>query len=250
VAQQLGSPIAAGKEAELFLFGTGVLKLTRRPGDRGPAEREAANLAAVAPLGLAPAPGSIVEIDGRWGLVMERIAAPTLGAALADPAAWPGLVAEMVALHRRLHAASGAGLPPLKPRLAGRLAGAPGLAPHQREALAARLAALPEGDGICHGDFHPLNILGRGAAARVVDWLDATQGAPAADVCRTYVLAHAVAPALAGLYASAYAAASGLAAADIFAWLPVVAAARLTENVPAERPALHAMALGGAAGSG
>src|SRR5690606_17330358 len=81
VAQQLGSPIAAGKAAELFLFGTGVLKLTRRAGDRGPAEREAANLAAVAPLGLAPAPGPIVEIGGRWGLVMERIAAPTLGEA-------------------------------------------------------------------------------------------------------------------------------------------------------------------------
>lgn len=240
----LTEPLAAGKEAEIFAWGADVLKLTRRPGDDGPARREAAILEAVAGLGLAPALRGVVETGGRWGIVMERIGAPVLGALLEAPARQGEMLDEMLRLQRRIHAARAAGLEPLTARLAGRIGRACQLSGARRDELLARLAAMPAGDRVCHGDFHPFNILGRGAGARVVDWLDATSGEPAADVCRTYVLARNFSENLAAAYLAAYAAASGIEEAAIRAWLPFVAAARLVENVPEEEAALVAMAMG------
>lgn len=258
----LTRPLAAGKEAEIFAWGEDVLKLTRRPGDAKPARREAAILRAVAGLGLAPAVREVVEIEGRWGVVMERIDAPVLGALLSEPARWDDVLALMLRLHLRIHAATTPGLLPLKARLAERIGRAGQLSEAVRGDLLARLAAMPEGNRLCHGDFHPFNILGgeseilpkideprhdsglNRTKARVVDWLDATLGDPAADVCRTFVLARNFSEPLARAYVSAYAAASGIAEAAIYAWLPFVAAARLLENVPEEIASLRAMAMG------
>jgi aminoglycoside phosphotransferase (APT) family kinase protein len=54
------------------------------------------------------------------------------------------------------------------------------------EALAGRLRAAPE--SICHGDFHPLNVLSDGGRLTVVDWTDAGVGDRHADVARTLAL--------------------------------------------------------------
>src|SRR5215475_12266456 len=32
---------------------------------------------------------------------------------------------------------------------------------------------MPDGDRLCHGDFHPLNILGNTLDPMIIDWLDA-----------------------------------------------------------------------------
>ena len=103
--RELGTPIAAGKEAELFAWdGHKVLKLAKRFGDATQPEHEAAILRALAPLGLAPAFESIAEVNGRWGVVMERIDQPVLASAMADPGLFPELLDLMIALHRRIHA--------------------------------------------------------------------------------------------------------------------------------------------------
>src|SRR5262249_32610054 len=55
----------------------------------------------------------------------------------------------------------------------------------------AMLEALPDGDRLCHGDFHPANVLvGRNGPA-VIDWTGATRGDPAADLARTRLLLQA-----------------------------------------------------------
>ncbi len=41
---------------------------------------------------------------------------------------------------------------------------------------------------VCHGDFHPLNILVDGDRATVLDWTDAGKGDPVGDVARTALL--------------------------------------------------------------
>jgi aminoglycoside phosphotransferase (APT) family kinase protein len=43
---------------------------------------------------------------------------------------------------------------------------------------------------VCHGDFHPLNVMVDGARASVIDWTDAGLGPREADVARTGLLFH------------------------------------------------------------
>ena len=73
---------------------------------------------------------------------------------------------------------------------------------------------------VCHGDFHPLNVIVDGEAATVIDWTDAGLGDPMGDVARTALLLRvagvattapalrtalrATAPALSGIYLRAY----------------------------------------------
>jgi Ser/Thr protein kinase RdoA (MazF antagonist) len=151
----------------------------------------------------------------------------------------------MVSLHQRIHAIQAPEtLPDLKQRLAVRIARAERLTSELRGDLLARLETMPDGSRLCHGDFHPFNILGLDAHARVIDWLDASRGVPAADVCRTYVLAGAYYPEFARAYVEAYLAETGLEQAAVDAWMPFVAAARLVENVPAEFDRLVQLAQG------
>lgn len=47
------------------------------------------------------------------------------------------------------------------------------------------LERLPEGNSLCHNDFHPGNIIHNSKGMFVIDWSDATAGDPFADVART-----------------------------------------------------------------
>ena len=239
----IGPLLGAGKEAEAFEYGAHVLKLYRAGRGRAIAFAEAAILAIV---GDHPLPALAIyeagQFDGRWGLVMGRAAGPSLAEqGTADPARLPALLAAMVDLHLAVHACTEQRLSPLKRRLADRIGRAPGSEPH-RDLLLARLAALPDGDRICHGDFHPLNLIGPPDALTIVDWPDATSGPPAADACRTHLLLLSRAPDLAAAYLASYAARSGIPEAAILAWQPILAAARLCENVPEEEAMLRRLA--------
>lgn len=242
----LGPPLGAGKEAEIYAYQPGwVVKLTRWRRDHAPARREDAILRGLAPTGLAPAANGVVQIDERWGVVMERVPGAPLFERLAAPGGVEEVLDVMVRLHRRMHEfAAPSGLPRLKDRLIRNITGAPFLDEPTRRRLLDALPGLHDGDRLCHGDFHPFNILGTGENARIVDWLDSGAGDPAADVCRTFVLIGSVQPALAERYVGAYCAATGMDRMAVYAWLPVVAAARLAERVPEETPRLLALARG------
>ncbi len=239
-----GEPIGVGKEAEVFATPRGVLKLYRRAAAKAAAFREAATLAVVEASGL-PAPSvlSVGRYGGRWGIEMTRAEGPSFGAAMvARPALNPRYLDAMAGLQNCIHGAPGTGLPALKTRLAEAIARAPGLPPPLRGHLLAELAALPDGDRLCHGDFHPLNVLGTPSAAIVVDWLDASAGSPHADLCRSWLLMHFALPEIADGYLAACERVAGITRRDALAWLPVVAGARLAEGVDEEAPALLAMA--------
>lgn len=247
-AAAIGALIGAGRVAEVFAHGADVLKLYRDPTMKRQAFREAAVLALVEAAGL-PAPRvlGVSEVGGRWGLLMSRAPGPSLGEALlADPARVPAGLALLVGLQRRVHAVSGSGLESLVARLGAALERAPGLDAAARAGLRHRLAALPDGDRLCHGDFHPMNVMGPPEAPLIVDWPDAACGPPAADLCRTWLLLRLAAP---PAFAAAWLAAAAPDAArrdELSAWLPVLAGARLAEAVPGEAGALLALVRGAA----
>jgi thiamine kinase-like enzyme len=130
-------------------------------------------------------------------------------------------------------------------QLAANISQAKMLGETRQRSLLNGLAALPDGDRLCHYDFHPLNILGPLGREVLIDWPNASQGDPAADICRSYVLIRAFAPDMASAYVDAHVAVSSDSRAKILGWLPFVAAARLTEGVPNEVDALMEMAASG-----
>jgi len=241
--RELGRVIGRGKEAQVFEFGSRVLKLYRQ-GVKGSAFREAGILAALEEAGVpAPRVFGVEEHERRWGLLMEWVAGTVWAEAmLAGDAEAEMHLAAMARLHTGIHARTVPALATQKARLTNHIGRTPLLAEPLRKRLLDGLAGQPEGDRLCHGDFHPWNILGELDSPMVIDWLDASLGVPAADACRSYVLMAKARPQLAEAYAEAYAAAAGIARSEIDGWLPFVAAARLAEGVPDETEALVAMA--------
>jgi Ser/Thr protein kinase RdoA (MazF antagonist) len=241
---KLGRRLGGGKEAEVFECGERVLKLYRAGAPKSSAFREAAYLAIVEALGL-PAPAALgVELIGeRWGVAMSLAPGESFADAIVrQPARAPEYLEAMARLHVRIHSHPGTRLGSMKARLRTNIREQATMLGEPRQLLLQDgLAQLPDGDSLCHGDFHPWNILGPSASAVVVDWLDACEGSAAADVCRSYVLMKHAAADLASAYVETYAAAGGSARADIFAWLPFVAAARLAEGVPHEVDGLMEM---------
>nr|WP_314258057.1 aminoglycoside phosphotransferase family protein [uncultured Devosia sp.] len=232
----LGRRIGAGRVAEVYADGDDVLKLYAAGIGPEQAEREAAVLDVLLSTSLVvPKALGVIEIQGRWGLRMTRMAGTPL--ALAE-----GSASILADLHYAVHSHSISGLPSLKPRLADRISRAEQLGDEERRALLRRLANLNDGSNLCHGDFHPANIMVGGAGPAIIDWLDASSGSAAADVARTYLLAKHHFAALAEPYLDAYVARSTIERDTVMSWLPVLAAARLTEHVPDEETALLALA--------
>jgi len=259
----LGRPLAVGRTAEIFRWEDGrVLKLFRREWNEGAACIEAQKARAVYAAGLpAPAVYERVQIADRFGIVYEEIRGRSLVEVLRIRPWRIGSAARILAdLQLQLHQVRLATLPPLRERLAQAIQRAPGLSHGDRHALLITLARLPEGNSVCHGDFHPLNVFLTERGPVVLDWIDATQGTPWADVARTSLLIRGAAlPAdtprprvvqlmrrlLHRTYLRLYFAGRPPDPDEWQAWQAVVAGARLAEQVPGEQAGLLSMARAG-----
>jgi hypothetical protein len=231
----LGQRLGGGRRAEVFAFGAHVFKAFEPGFPEAAVAREAMAQGLARAKGLpVPMVHGVRLVEGRLGIEMDLAPGPVLAEAMLQGIVAPEAgLARMLRLHRAIHACSGDGLPSLRDRLATRIAAAP-LPDTRRQALLARLAMLPPGDRLCHGDFHPFNILGPPGQEQVIDWADAASGPPLADACTACVLIASHAPDLARDYLARYVAAAGADSADAAAWLPLAAAARLAENFPGE----------------
>ncbi len=241
---ELGLLIGTGKQAQVFAAGDAVVKLSIRPGGKRAAFHEAAVLARIEALDLpAPMVRGVVCHEGHWGIVLDRVEGPAFAERMrADPARVPAHLAALAELHRKVHWREGAGLPDLVASLRAAIGRAPALSDQLRRRLHEGLAARPVGDRLCHGDFHPYNVMGALDSPVLIDWMDARCGAPEADLCRSWMLIDTVDPGLAEGYVAAYLDVSEVERGEVFAWLPYVAAARLAEDVPEEHERLLAMA--------
>ncbi len=133
-----------------------------------------------------------------------------------------------------VHSVHADGLPRQVDRLAWKIGRTSHLDSTQKDRLLLLLKKLDDGSvNLCHGDFHPLNILYDGIKHWIIDWVDATAGNPLADACRTYLIFKQHMSRSAGIYLKLFCKEAGVKQDDVLAWLPVVAAARLVENMDA-----------------
>lgn len=251
MSRSLEHPIALGRTAEVYAWQEGyVLKLFREWFPPEGAEHEARIARAIQQAGLpVPAAGEIVEIDGRHGLVYERVIGVSMMKDLASrPWRVLGSARVLAELQACMHRVEGAkDLPSMHDRLRKKIRAAEKLPPDLCEAALKALESLPEGDRLCHGDFHPENVLMTATGAVIIDWVDATRGNPLADAARSTVIFMGVAannPISSNPFVKVFTRLFHTAYIRRYfqlcpggeheyrLWLPVVAAARLSENIP------------------
>jgi len=235
-------PINGGHQGLLFECGQDVCKIYRLQigrRARGMAVHEARALKIVEACDDVPAPRlrGFRRFKPGWGMVMTRIQGRDFGRIVRDhPEAKPQFMKQLVSLHIAVHRHPAPRLPSLKAWLVKEIQKAGAVdATFPTGALLQRLAEMPEGDRLCHGDFHFSNVMGEPGNASILDWPSAMRGHPAADVCQSWLLMQRPPGEQdARAYVEAYAGESGLTVKDILGWRAIVAGARLADNVPNE----------------
>lgn len=244
-----GQVIGVGRTAEVREYGAGkILKLYREEIPEQHVDIEYRLSMLVYEQGVAtPQPYERIQVEGRQGIVYQQIMGPTL-LKLMGRKPWLNFSCfrKMAELHYSLHQLDGLGeAGGQKKLLARNIAAAPMLNEDEKSQILEQLALLPEGKKLCHGDFHPDNVL-MDDKLWVIDWMTGVSGNPAADVARSYIMFSIGAipegassfmkrfigfarKRMTAQYLSNYQRLSGLSAAEIEPWVLPVAAARLVE---------------------
>ncbi|MFC1975201.1 phosphotransferase family protein [Chloroflexota bacterium] len=195
-----------------------------------------------------PAVGEIIEIDGGLGQIYERIEGGTMADDLLGmPEATPDTVVRLAhvfaEVHAEIHACSNIPEVPsqrqLLPPVIRRITVLP---PDLKEATLKALDEMPDGDRLSHGDFHPYNVLMSPRGPVVIDWNNAHIGNPLEDVARSTLILSGVPvsqPSYRSLidqfnkaYLERYFQLQPGDQQQLLAWQPIVAAVRLSDNIP------------------
>ncbi len=241
--------LAVGGTAEVYDWEPGwVLKLYFARFDSGTAEFERRIAAAICATGLpVPAAGEIVNVNGREGLLYQKCEGEPMGEDLAKhPWRIVSYARTLAELHAEMHAKPmQADIPPLRRRLEYKIRDAKPLPENLRTAALKALERMPDGDCLCHGDFHLGNIMLSQPEPTIIDWIDASIGSPLADVARTSILAQGMVAAepqfsrfqrfglriMHDVYLKHYFQLRPGGWDEYRRWLPIVAAGRLNEGI-------------------
>lgn len=253
---KLPTPIAAGRTAEIYRWDDRhVLKLYQGwcPPDWADYEARVAGIVHEAGIP-SPGVGKIIEVNARRGLIYEYIEGISM---LQDMNARPWMLWKhartLAELHVKINQQLVQGLPPYKDRLCYDIRNSHQLSDELREKVLAMIGDLPAGKYLCHGDYHPGNVLITANGPVVIDWMTASVGSPWTDVARTSLIlsigaaaakdkVHPIIRMAIRMYRRSYRAhyLEQMPDADneMKRWMPVIAAARLNENIAPEREAL------------
>lgn len=250
----LSKPLAIGRTAEVYPWQADqVLKLFLPwvPEDWITHELRVSRLVEAAGL---PAPkviGEIIVVDGRRGICYQRLQGPSMLEQIqSNPLSIFKQFGLLGKLHAQIHSLAGTGLPSQRKKLQYKIKDAELLPEDLKVVILEALDELPDGDRVCHGDFHPGNILMTEQGPNLIDWTDAACGNPLADVARSIVLLSCAQVPTASLfgwllkftrknlierYKQHYSLISWqINETQLRAWIPIVAAARLNERIPQE----------------
>jgi len=254
----LDAPFAIGHTAEVYAWEDGtILKLFRDWFPLSAIEHEAHMGQVVHEAGLnVPAViGNILEINGRYGLIYERINGTAMLEVLTKQPWKLNQFARLLAeLQAKTHEIQGlAGLPSQHEKLRKNIETSEKLSPDIQEAVLNILEQLPPGKQLCHGDFHSDNVLITQNGPVIIDWIDASNGNPLGDIARSSILmSKGILPEdksmrwLLNLFRNQFHRAylkrifqlHTIDQDEFNKWLIVIAAARLSEGIPEEQELL------------
>lgn len=254
----LSTPIANGRTAEIYAWEAGtVLKLYRSGFPPGDADREAAIGRIVHAAGIpTPAVFDVIDVNQRRGIIFERVEGSSMLDSIAKrPWSYIQAARQMADLQLGMHAQQAPQLPRFCADIEYAIQHAPPLPPDLRDLALQALARLPDAVNLCHGDFHPGNVIVTARGPLLIDWMNARAGNPWADVARTKLLLtvgevpedtpaplrlllQTVRRSFFQTYLRRYLRRRPDPDNQIQAWLPILAAARLSENITSENEAL------------
>ena len=243
--------IGQGNTAEVLLYDeTKILKLFREnfPLEVIEIEFDLAKRIS-SELVFVPKAFELVEYKNRYGILYEKINGKDM---IADMFHKPYKVKAyskaLADTHAKIHHSTVDLNLDIKDKLLTNINAAVDLSEQEKEKILSYLNTLPDGEALCHFDFHPGNVMLKGKEYYVIDWMTACNGNAAADVARTYLLlrygellyancfvkliAHIVEKHIGKIYLRRYKKLTGIKDTEIKKWLLPIAAARLIEWIP------------------
>jgi Ser/Thr protein kinase RdoA (MazF antagonist) len=253
----LGEKIGEGATADVHAWAPGQVVKLFKAGVLQRLARHEARMTRAAFAAGAPAPEVFDEVtlDGRFGIVLQRLDGPTLMQLLRTRAmTFEQAGATLASLYISIHRTPP---PPRAPSLRdwfGAVSQVPGGIPeHIAAGVLALIERLPPEEGLCHGDLHPSNVIMTADGPRIIDWVCTVRAPAAYDLGRCHLLLSELVRegmdrerprAIDAAVQSEYAQLTGLAPAALSAamelYLPILRAFALAERVwsPTQREQL------------
>ena len=187
-----------------------------------------------------------VVCEQRNGILYEKAPGKDMLSLLSTrPFSIFGMGKRIALIHNQIHKTGIEGVLTVKEKLSQEINRAEELTSKEKDIIIKIVDALPEKNKLCHFDFHPGNIMVNDSEYRVIDWLTACAGDPAADVARTWLLlkygqisnadkktafvVSVVKTIIRGQYLRHVYRLSHITSAEVEKWIVPVAAARLSE---------------------
>jgi len=245
--------VGKGMTADVYLFEDGrIVKLFNENFAEDAASYEA-EIARIIGETQVNAPGyfGTISINNRPGILYEHIEGEIFtDVLLKDIIRSFPLIRKLAAEHCAINRMYEEKLPAQIDRLS-LMIGRADLIESRKSAIIEHLKKIATKHNICHGDFHPGNVIRSADGLCTIDWMNCYSGNAEGDALRTYLmLASPYLPGdftplnklfilmfkklLARVYLKEYMRVSGIRKKDLRPWMPVIIAVRLSDRVPGE----------------
>ncbi|KRG11069.1 phosphotransferase family protein [Lederbergia galactosidilytica] len=232
----LGAPIAVGNTAEIYLCDNKIIKVFKDFLPPTESLYEANKQKYVYSCGL-PVPKilNVTEIAGKQAIIMEYVEGKTIGdLLLKNMERTEYFINISVEIQQNIHAHVADSLEPMSEQLIRKIQASSFLDNKHKSLLTKKLNGIKYEERLCHGDYHLFNLIQAIHDVVIIDWVDSSAGDIRADVCHTYLLYSQFSEKLAEMYLQIYCKKSGLLKDEIMQWAPIIAGAKLSENMPSE----------------
>ena len=182
--------IGSGAQADVYKDNGMAIKLFKKNVSKNDIEYEMNLQKMASEIGL-PVPKiyDVVEIDGKYGFVMEYISGVSVGnIILNDISLLNKYLHKSIEIQINIHKNETDKFPPMKEKLHRKIAKVQMLSDDEKQKILEKLDQINFDKNLCHGDFQFLNLLETSDGIKIIDWVDSSSGNIEADVYRTYLL--------------------------------------------------------------
>jgi RIO-like serine/threonine protein kinase len=245
--------LADGATADVFLNNDNrVIKLFKGNFSKEVLEQEANNQKMIYEMGI-PVPKiyDIIELNGRYGIVMEYIKGISLGKKLLKSNNYVNGIKIInnisenmekiiyyfniiIDLQIKINSIILRQYPLMKDKLTRKINEAKYLDKYQKSIFLKMLEKIKFKNNLCHGDLHPYNLIETGEGIKIIDWADATIGNTEADIYRSYLIYRVTSPEIGKVYLDIYCKKTKTEKEKVLAYEAIITAARLSENISKE----------------